>query len=475
MLHGLSLMNSEELNAVTSLIGIPAPLPTEEAAREAVITWVARIVKGKGKSPQELERTVLAWTASCLGVSFDASIGTDDLERAIRLKLASDAAEYLAPSWSIVCALLASGKKDTLAQKLTLMEQAVSVAVPSRAALSQKRREWDELVARWSNEDPRAELEPLVETVASRSSLGQECLTLGLALSLLDGGIAYPTERLYKELADQFGMNSSEIDRLQKRVNDLYWQYHNAAATPEQGRRSPVAVITEAARQTVYGAGALEALATSARSSLISSMELEPKSGWSRLVGGLSGMNPFFSNKLSEPAEAVMARVVYHTILKQHAEVAPEIVLPAAQPPKPATPANPAAPPATPPAPGPLPPAVSQATSTVPAAGPPPPAVALSPESAAPPAPPSLPQPKTTVSEVQSVPPALKLDLNAPPPPGAPAAPQFPPAVPDASSAPPALKLDLNAPPANAPSPPPAPKPTEPAAQPKPRSIKLDL
>lgn len=466
MFHGLSLMNGEELAAVTHLLGIKSALPTEEASREAITTWLARTVKSKGKSPDELERAVLEWTATIMGVNFEPSLTTDDLERAIRLKIAGDAAEYLSPSWRIVCALVASGKKDNLYRKLSLMEQTASIAIPSSSALAEKRTEWNDLCAKWSNDDPRPELEPLVEAVGAGSELGRECLTLGLALSLLDGGIAFPTERLYKELADKFGMNSSEIDRLQKRVNDLYWQHHNAA-TPEQGRKEPGTIITEAARQTVYGAGALEALATDARLSLISNIELEPRSGWSKLVGGLSGMNPFF-NKLQEPVEAVLCRIVYHTILKQHAEMKPEIPLEEATVEVVEAPPQPVQAP-----PQPLP-SVGQASTAVTNVGgaPPPKALSMDPTpSTAAPAAPSPPPPSQPAAftipaapAAAAPPPAISMDTAAP----IPAATNPPAAAPPLNLNPPAPGiLDEGAP-----LPPPK---KETAKPPTTRSIKLDL
>ena len=139
MLHGLSLMNGEELNAITDLLGMKKPLPTEEAAREAITVWLARTVKCKA-DPSQLERTVLEWTAASLGVEVGSGLSTDDLERAIRLRIANGSAHFLDSSWTVVCALVALGKNENIARKLDLMERAVSIAVPSRAALGDKRR-----------------------------------------------------------------------------------------------------------------------------------------------------------------------------------------------------------------------------------------------------------------------------------------------------------------------------------------------
>lgn len=326
MFDGLAMMNEGELAEIVRLIGVDKPPASREILHDIVSGWLARAVKKEGKSRPEIERAVLEWTAFSFKIPFDDSVDTNDLERSIRRRIAEDAAAYLMPSWTIICALVSVGKVDNIGRKLTLLEQAASMAVPSQAALHHLRGEWDRLCARWSQTDPMEELRPYVTQVAGRSQLGVECLTLGLALSLLDGGISFPTERLYRDVAAEFGLDRGQSDTLQKRVSNLYWKHHNAAQPTQQGSAGGYAdPVGSAAKQTVYEAGALEALATDARMRLFSTIEPEPKkSGWSRLMGSLSGMSPFFSDRMKDGAQATLARVVYHTVVKQHVAIAAE-------------------------------------------------------------------------------------------------------------------------------------------------------
>jgi hypothetical protein len=323
MFEGLAMMNEAELAEVTRLIGVDKPPASRDVLQDIVSGWLARAVKKEGKSRPEIERAVLEWTAHSFKLPLDDGMDTNDLERSIRRCIADDAAAYLTPSWTIICALVAVGKSDNIARKLNLLEQAASMAVPSQTALRQLRGQWNQLCQRWSQTEPMPELYPFITQVADRSQLGVECLTLGLALSLLDGGISFPTERLFRDVATEFGLDRGQADALQKKVNNLYWKHHNAAQPTQEragGYADPVGAAT---RQTVYEAGALEALATDARMRLFSSMEPEPKkSGWSRLMGSLSGMSPFFSDRMKDGAQATLARVVYHTIVKQHVAIA---------------------------------------------------------------------------------------------------------------------------------------------------------
>jgi hypothetical protein len=325
MFDGLAMMNAGELAEITRLIGVEKPPSSRDVLHDIVSGWLARAVKKEGKSRPEIERAVLEWTSVSFKIPFDDGVDTNDLERSIRRRIADDAAAYLSPSWTIICALVAVGKSDNIARKLTLLEQAASMAVPSQTRLHALRGEWEKLCAHWSQTEPMPELQDPISEVAGRSQLGVECLTLGLALSLLDGGISFPTERLFRDVATEFGLDRGQADALQKKVNNLYWKHHNAAQPTQEragGYADPVGAAT---RQTVYEAGALEALATDARMCLFSSMEPEPKkSGWSRLMGSLSGMSPFFSDRMKDGAQATLARVVYHTIVKQHVAIAAE-------------------------------------------------------------------------------------------------------------------------------------------------------
>lgn len=320
MYVGLSLMNEKELAEITRLIGVDNPPSSKEVLYDIVSGWIARTVKKEGRAQEEIERCVLEWTAEHWKILVPDGTDTNDLERALRLKIAKDAAEFLSPGWALCCALIAVGKHDNIQDKLDLMEQAAAAAVPSQKARRAKREEWDELCARWSKTSPEGELEPYLNALIERPELQAECLTLGLALSLLDGSIGFPTERLYREICDRLDMGRGDSDDIKQKVNDLYWKHHNAAVPTEVRQEKSADPVRSATRRTVYDAGALEALAGEARAQLFASVEPEKpkKSGWSKLVGGLSGMSPFFSSKMKNDDYATLARVVYHTILKQH-------------------------------------------------------------------------------------------------------------------------------------------------------------
>lgn len=320
MYTGLSLMNAQELAEITRLIGVEEPPESRDILFDIVSGWLARTVKKEGRAQEEVERAVLEATAKLWKIIVPEGTDTNDLERALRLKIAQDAVEFLTPGWAVCCALIASGQRSNIDLKLDLMENAASTAVPSGRARAVKREQWSQLCRRWVEMDSIEELAPYLQAIKERPELRSECLTLGLALSLLDGSIGFPTERLYRAICDELEIGRGTSDEIKKRVSDLYWKHHNAAQPTQTSEKQNTDPIRTAAERTVYDAGALEALAAEARQELFASLfpDEKPKTGWSKFVGGLSGMSPFFSNKMKNSTYATLARVVYHTILKQH-------------------------------------------------------------------------------------------------------------------------------------------------------------
>ena len=313
-------MSSDELSEITRLIGIEEAPESQELLLDIVSGWLAREVKQEGRSQDEVERSVLEWVAKSWNLIVAEESDTNDLERALRLKMAQDASELLAPGWAICCALIAVGKESNITTKLDLMERATSITVPSSRARRAKREEWNALCQRWVKNEPSSELEPYVERLSGSLELQTECLTLGLALSLLDGKIEFPTEQLYRRICDLFEMSRADSDAIKAKVNNLYWKHHNEAEPTQNKDERKVNPIHLAAKRTVYGAGALEALAAEARERLFGTVmpEEKKKTGWSKLVGGFSGMSGFFSKKTNNSTDATLARIVYHAILKQH-------------------------------------------------------------------------------------------------------------------------------------------------------------
>jgi tellurite resistance protein len=318
MLHGLELLNPDEQSEVLRLIGIEEKIDAE-AASTAILAWMAELVGAKGVSDAaQLERSVLETVAKHWSVEYAAEIDTNDLERLLRRKMAAEATVFLAPCWRLACALVAAEASAVDDSKLDMLEKAARLVVPSTSVLGEHRREWERLVATWQHENPIPQLEIEMNELAKTPGVARQALRLGLVIALADGRLSADEERLCKELG--LAMELSEADSFAGELNSLFWKHRNAMAEYASSRPEEIAVV--AARQALLESGALEGLVNEARDNLVEDGdEGTTSSGWSRMMGALSGLSQFFSAKMDDESQASLSRIVYLTIMKQRSVV----------------------------------------------------------------------------------------------------------------------------------------------------------
>jgi tellurite resistance protein len=318
MLQGLELLSTEERREVIRLIGIEEEVDPE-VAPTAVLTWMCGLVGLKsGPDPALLERSVLEAVADHWEVEHSPEIDTDDLERLLRRKMASEATVLLGPCWRLACALLAAEASAVDDSKLDLLEKAARIVVPSTSVLGEHRREWEKLVNTWQHENPVPHLKEELDALAQVPGVARQALRLGLVIALADGRLSADEERLCKELGIAMGL--PEAESFPGELNSLFWKHRNAMAELAASRPEEVGVV--AARQALVESGALEGLANEARDNLVGEEEEEVESsGWSRMMGALSGLSQFFSARMDDESQASLSRIVYLTIMKQRGVV----------------------------------------------------------------------------------------------------------------------------------------------------------
>jgi tellurite resistance protein len=297
---------------------------------------------------------VLEYLAKDFGLPLLAD--TDDLERSVRIKIAADATEYLAPSWNLACALIAMGPQDAHQIKLDMLEMAASLAVPSRSARQQLHTDWQALCARWSDgRDVFEELRPILDNLKQqRKEKIEHALTLGLVITFADGRFSVEEEKLYKLVCDKLSVDPEEANSLLRRVNNLFWDHTSQVGPKRIENVSPEAekaTALEAARRTLESSGSLEGLMLETSDQVGSSgggggeapPQAQPKKGWQKMFGALTGLSQYLSSRQRTPEQVLLARIAYLAILRQHRHAVASM-------PKPAAPAAPAPPPAAAPA-----------------------------------------------------------------------------------------------------------------------------
>lgn len=318
MLRGLELLSDSEMVEVGNLIGVDLKPDKSRTAR--LLSWMAEVVELGRTEPKAVERAVLEWVAKRWSIDFHAGIDTNDLERLVRRKIATEATEFLAPAWRIACALMAEEASVVADQKFEMLTKAAEQVVPSDSVLKKHHEQWSELAVTWAREDPRAAIAGDLKTLAKHPALGRQALMLGLVIALADGRLSEGEERLVDYIGPGMGLSEEDARELTSQLNQRFCE-HRARQTT----LGPLASGLEAAELTLAESGALAGLARQARENVVheeGDAAAEPAAqGWSKLLGALSGIVHFFSSKTDEEAPANLVRIVYLTIERQRAEI----------------------------------------------------------------------------------------------------------------------------------------------------------
>lgn len=329
MLQGLQRMERAELNELgklTRLDGKAREAMTEDQLRRHILKWAGKVAGCSGTDPLQIERACLHWLARHWNVEIEGLDDTDELERALRIRIASDAAKYLAPTWWLACALIAAGPADALMPKIRLLEKAASLVVPSRSARQKLAENWRERCQEWGFEGhTKAEVVDALATLRQHPERADQALTLCLVISLADGRLAMEEERIFKALAEECGKGPEYVSELIRKVNSLYWGHQVSVAPKQDDAHQDKVAALQAAQMTLDSSGSLEGLCLEACDQVVGVVEQAdhaPQSGWQRVLGSVSGLRQFFSNRIREDEQVNLVRLVYLSIIHQHAEAA---------------------------------------------------------------------------------------------------------------------------------------------------------
>ncbi|GMU51443.1 MAG: hypothetical protein AMXMBFR33_05890 [Candidatus Xenobia bacterium] len=342
MLTGLQLMTPAELVEVAKLTGVN-PEESPETIRSRVVAWIAGRIQCSDTNPEGVERAALEKIARDFGLTIESGLSTDDLERNVRLKIATDAVEYLSPAWRLACALVAMGPPEAVPAKLKLLQKVSSLAVPSSSTSQQLLHDWNALCQKRPNEEQLLEeLKPAIAALREGAyqhtpEKVENALTLALVISLADGRFSLEEERLFRNLGAMLGREPQHCDELLKRVNSLYWNHQMEASPTNPTVAADLAeaqqAALKAAEMTLGSIGALEGLVMVARDKVIASQGgptaepaslPAPKSGWQKLFGSLSGMKQFVQTRVATEDQTQLVRLVYLTIVRQHVQALAE-------------------------------------------------------------------------------------------------------------------------------------------------------
>ncbi|MBN9416844.1 hypothetical protein ABS71_04935 [bacterium SCN 62-11] len=330
MLQGLHLMGEAELGELVKLTHAKGSENlNEDQKRRHILSWAGKIVGCSSQDPNVIEKECLLWLAGHWGVNTSELDDTDELERALRIRIADEASQYLGPVWWISCALIAAGPADAIGPKVRLLDKAASLVVPSRSARQKLSENWKAKAAEWGFDSlKQPEIQQAVEQLKKAPDKADQALTLALVISLADGRLSFEEDRLVKDLGQACGLSPEECNEKIRHVNAIYWG-HQVEVTPKrqvETAEGDKRVAMQAAQLTLESAGTLEGLCLEACDKVVgradAAEEHAPKSGWQRVLGTVSGLKQFFGNKMRGDEQVNLVRLVYLSIIHQHAEAA---------------------------------------------------------------------------------------------------------------------------------------------------------
>lgn len=330
MLQGLHLMGEAELGELVKLTHAKGnDYLNEDQRRRHILSWAGKIVGCSSQDPVVVERECLLWLAGHWGVDTKGLDDTDELERALRIRIADEASAYLGPVWWISCALIAAGPADAIGPKVRLLDKAASLVVPSRSARQKLSDTWRAKASEWGFDSlKQPEIQQAIEQLKKSPEKTDQALTLALVISLADGRLSMEEDRLVKDLGEACGKTHEECAEKIRHVNSIYWG-HQVEVTPKRQVETPEGdkrVAMKAAQLTLESAGTLEGLCLEACDKVVGraegAEEHAPKSGWQRVLGTVSGLKQFFGNKMRGDEQVNLVRLVYLSIIHQHADAA---------------------------------------------------------------------------------------------------------------------------------------------------------
>jgi tellurite resistance protein len=331
MLEGLQLMRQAELGELLKLTHAKQKDGVDEQGmRSQILSWAGKVVECSSQDPAAIEWASLQWLARHWGIDPSGFDDNDELERALRIRIADDASQYLSPIWWVSCVLIAAGPADAVGPKVRLLEKAASLVVPSRSARQKLTEQWREKCTQWGLDGlKQPEVQQALEQLRKSPERVEQAVTLAAVISLADGRLAMEEERLLRDIAEAGGLSHEASGELVRRVNNMYWG-HQVEVTPKRGVETPEAdklAAMQAAQLTLDSAGTLEGLCLEACDNVVglasdSAQENAPRSGWQRVLGTVSGLKQFFSNRMRSDEQVNLVRLVYLSIIHQHAEAA---------------------------------------------------------------------------------------------------------------------------------------------------------
>jgi hypothetical protein len=312
---------------------------------EVLVDWMGRELGVNSESPQEVEHGVLLWLAARLGITGVEALPVDELEAAVRRKVADDSHDFLFPFMELGSAVAYIGPRTVVGPKLEFLESATAGLIPSHSARDRMRKYWhargEKLLAYEGNIEVEALVELLQEPLdilrVGSESTRASVLTLGFAVALADGRFEVEEEQFLAALARELNLTTEKADQIAKEVKQAFWKHLAAiggGTTQERSTAEELALTLRAAQLSLESCGSLASFSDVVERGFVGTLHSSLSGGsrfarkmkkWSKAplrlpLGFATGMLCYIRDKWNQDDHETLLRLSLAAIYRQHLE-----------------------------------------------------------------------------------------------------------------------------------------------------------
>ena len=340
MLAGLKDLDQSEVEAFAT----EAQLFTKDASKEfhleKLLEWMGSRVRAKDQTPEEIERAVLRWTADRLDIEVKPEATVDQIEAAVRRKIAEESYEFLFPFLAVGSAVAYLGPARVVGPKLELVEASSAALIPSHSARDRMRTYWkergDALLQREGQVSPTDLLAYFQETLELLSQTGHQTrvsiLILNHVVALSDGRYEAPEEAFMVGLATALKIDPSEAARVRQEVSESFWRQQTALGggtyrDKDVGTDEELSLNLQAAQLTLEETGGLASFSEKVEQGFVASLHrsLQKDSAFRRglrqgggAIGFATGMLCYIKERWRVGEHEILMRLTLAAIFRQH-------------------------------------------------------------------------------------------------------------------------------------------------------------
>lgn len=339
MLAGLQDLTERELEAFAKETQTFKEGMDRHALLQELMNWMATRIGVKGGAPEEMERAVLVWLAERLELALPSHTTTDDIEAAVRRKIAEESYEFLFPFLAVGSAVAYLGPVQVVGPKLELLEASSAALIPSHSAREKMRGYWKErgAVLQGDRQLSPAELisyfqETLTHLAETELPTRLSILILNHVVALSDGRYEQPEEIFMQSLAEALKVDRAEAERIRQKVSETFWRQLTAlgGGTYQTGGRTSedeLSLNMQAAQATLEATGGLASFTQEVEQGFVASMNhsLQKDSSFRQgsrggALGFATGMLCYIKERLRPGGHEILVRLAMSAIFRQHLE-----------------------------------------------------------------------------------------------------------------------------------------------------------